>query len=167
VSLGYAPERRIFYGALTCGDAFRRSLLVDRAVGLPGWEERAHEEAGDVVIALCALMDRLHIDLAEAVADRWPVVRTRTPERARGARGEARDGSRVTTHRCRRSCPALVPADKAFCRACWASIPGRVQNAIYASWRRSQRVPGTFGQHVLLLAETERALEGERAWPEV
>lgn len=48
-------------------------------------------------------------------------------------------------------------------------VPQRVQNAIYASWRRVLKDQGDnpYGDHAELLLEAEEALEGERPWESV
>lgn len=73
------------------------------------------------------------------------------------------------THPCRRSCSRNVARSKAFCRECWADVPWRVQQAIYASWGRVLKDQGDdpWGAHAELLLDAEAALEGERDWDSV
>lgn len=73
----------------------------------------------------------------------------------------------MSFHRCRPSCAAEVPQDKAFCRECWARVPQRVKNAILSSWREVKRDPNHIYAHAELLLDARHALEGDRPWESV
>lgn len=72
----------------------------------------------------------------------------------------------MSQRRCRRSCAAMVPSHRAFCPACWRTIPRRVQRAVYDSYDGGRYRDGILA-HMDLLEEVEAALEGERPWGSV
>lgn len=71
------------------------------------------------------------------------------------------------THRCRRSCPTMVPRHHAFCRDCWAKVPSRPKRLILKSWAHVQKDPDALYEHVELLMLAAEALEGDRPWESV
>lgn len=84
-------HRRVYPDAATSAIAMKLAeetgevcRAVDRMIYQGGWADQLAEEAGDVVIALTALCERLGVDLDAAVTSRWSEVRQRPSTRQIG-----------------------------------------------------------------------------------